>query len=33
MDGVYLLALTTLVLLAVGLVWACDSGSRRKDAS
>lgn len=33
MDGVYLLALTALVLLAVGLVWACDSGSRRKDAS
>ena len=33
MDGVYLLALTTLVLLAVSLVWACDSGSRRKDAS
>ena len=33
MDWIYLLALAMLVLLAVGLVWACDSGSRRKDAS
>jgi|GEM_PF-6944272 len=32
MDWIYLLALAMLVLLAVGLVYACDSGTHVGEA-